>query len=357
MHQQIWHTSHHLTSRSTSAVASLGGAAAVEIPARHRTDGAGWEVPPISRLRARPEIKLRQLRYFLAAAECLHFSRAADTEFVTQSTLSHQIAELEKQIGQPLFDRSAKTVRLTQAGEVFRVYAQRIVSEVDAGCSALFDLDNLVGGSLRVGASQSFTQRHLGPALAEFLRQHPAVHLHVEELTAPQIEQRLCSGQLDLGIAFAPTTMNDLQVDALIDEEMVLVVGTAHPLVGRRSLRMAELEGIPLALLNGEHLSRRHLDACFRDAGLAPRVVCESNNLGLMLDLVQSSGVAAIVPSCMVEPEMRLCSVNIIDPTPRRTVALLRSRSHHESAAARALAAIFHSRFMKPTPHPLSMIN
>lgn len=298
-----------------------------------------------NRLQRRPEIKLRQLRYFLAGAEHLHFSKAAEAQFVTQSTLSHQIAELETQIGQPLFDRFSKAVRLTQAGEIFRVYATRIVNEVDAGCSALLDLDHLIGSSLRIGATQSFVHRHLGSILGKFIAQNPAVRLHVEELTAPQIEQQLCSGQLDLGIAFAPATMCDIKAEALDDEDMVLVTGVDHHLAKLASVRMAELEYEPLALLSSDHISRRHIDNCFRGAGVAPRVVCETNNLALILDMVRSSGVAAIVPSCMADAKLGLRTVTLTDPTPRRTVALLRSRHHHESEAARVLAAALRKQF------------
>jgi len=301
------------------------------------------------RLRRRPEIKLRQLRYFLAGAEYLHFSKAAEAQFITQSTLSHQIAELETQIGQPLFDRSARSVRLTQAGEVLKVYATRILNEVDAGCSALLDLDNLVAGSLRIGATQSFVHRHLGSVLGKFIAQHPAVRLHVEELTAPQIEQQLSSGQLDLGIAFAPATMCDIKAEALDEEDMVLVTGADHRLASSGSVTMAELSYEPLALLSSDHVSRRHIDSCFRVAGVAPRVVFEANNLALMLDLVRCSGVAAIVPSCMVDAKSGLRALAITDPTPRRTVALLRSRHHHESEAARLLAAALRNRF-DPVP-------
>ncbi|RMO82913.1 Transcriptional regulator, LysR-family [Pseudomonas syringae pv. philadelphi] len=298
-----------------------------------------------NRLNRRPEIKLRQLRYFLAGAEYLHFSKAAEAQFVTQSTLSHQIAELELQIGQLLFNRSAKTVRLTQAGEIFRGYATRIVGEVDAGCSALLNLEQLVGGSLRIGATQSFVHRHLGSILGRFMAEHPAVRLHVEELTAPQIEQQLISGQLDLGIAFSPATICDIAAEALENEEMVLVTGVEHRLANLSFVRMADLAFEPLAFLSSDHTSRRHVDDCFRRAGVAPRIVCETNNLALILDLVRSSDIAAVAPSCMVVEKLGLQSIRLTEPTPMRTIGLLRSREHHESAAARLLAAAIRSQF------------
>src|SRR3546814_19375042 len=76
-------------------------------------------------------IKYRQLQYFLAIAETLHFSKAAESLFVTQPTLSHQLSELEAQIGMPLFDRTGGTVRLTQAGKIFREYAARSINAIE----------------------------------------------------------------------------------------------------------------------------------------------------------------------------------------------------------------------------------
>jgi LysR family cyn operon transcriptional activator len=102
-------------------------------------------------MKLRPGIKYRQLQYFLAVAESLHFSKAAEKLFVTQPTLSHQLAELETQLGTTLFDRAGKAVQLTQAGEIFRAYAKRSIDEIEAGCSALAELEGLQRGELSIG--------------------------------------------------------------------------------------------------------------------------------------------------------------------------------------------------------------
>ena len=93
-----------------------------------------------------PFITLRQIQYFLAAAESLHFTRAADRLAVTQPTLSHQIAQLEAHLGGPLFDRIGKQVRLTESGTLLQNYASRAVRELEAGRLALSELEGMIRG-------------------------------------------------------------------------------------------------------------------------------------------------------------------------------------------------------------------
>src|SRR3569833_2762248 len=96
-------------------------------------------------------LELRHLRYFLTVAELQHVTRAAEALHVTQSTLSHQIRQLEEQLGTELFDRVGRGVQLTQAGRLFRSFAQRALDEVDAGRTALDELGKLLRGTLRIG--------------------------------------------------------------------------------------------------------------------------------------------------------------------------------------------------------------
>ena len=98
-------------------------------------------------------MELRQLQYFVKAAEMLHFTEAANELYVTQSTLSQQIKQLEQELGVLLFDRIGKQVQLTEAGHVFLIHARRILSEVNKGKQALADMSNVIGGELHIGVT------------------------------------------------------------------------------------------------------------------------------------------------------------------------------------------------------------
>jgi LysR family transcriptional regulator, cyn operon transcriptional activator len=296
-------------------------------------------------MRLRPGIKYRQLQYFLAVADSLHFSKAAEKLFVTQPTLSHQLAELETQLGTVLFDRAGKAVRLTQAGEVFRAYARRSIEEIEAGCSALAELEGLQRGELCIGVNQSFVHRLMPPIISEFIERHPGVQLHVDEMTANEIERHLAEGLLDLGIAFAPSVLEDTELEPILDERLLLVARRDHPLAGRAQVRMAELEDVPLVLLKREYSTRQLIEQYMAQAGVTPKVACETNTIGLMRGLAGASGLAAIMPESSVERAAHLCVLALVDPVPVRTSALLWSRHKFRTLAAKTFAQLVRDRF------------
>lgn len=301
-------------------------------------------------MKLRPGIKYRQLQYFLAVAQSLHFSKAAEKLFVTQPTLSHQLAELEAQLGTPLFDRSGKGVRLTQAGETFRAYAQRSIDEIEAGCNALAELEGLQRGDLSIGVTQSFVHRLMPPIIAEFLTRYPAVHLDVQEMTAGQIERQLAEGVLDLGIAFAPSALEDTELEPILEERLLLVARRDHPLANQPSVRMAELAGVPLVLLRRDYSTRQLIEDYMAQAGVKPTVACETNTIDLMRGLAGVSNLAAIMPESSVEKSPQLCVLPLVDPVPKRTSALLWSRHKFRTLAAKTFAQIVRDRFVLGMP-------
>ena len=177
-------------------------------------------------------MELRHLRYFTALAECLNFTRAAERVHVTQSTLSHQIRQLEEEAGRPLFDRIGKRVVLTEAGEVFLTFASKALKEVDQGLSTLREeAARPMTGTLRIGATHTFNIRLIPECVATFLGRYPTVQVSVAELEADGIGSKLLAGELDMGIAYRPTGPTELWFEPLYNEEMVLVV--AEPIRSR----------------------------------------------------------------------------------------------------------------------------
>jgi LysR family cyn operon transcriptional activator len=299
---------------------------------------------------SRLAIKLRQLQYFLAIAETLHFSKAAEKLFVTQSTLSHQLAELETQIGKPLVDRAGKTVRLTQIGEIFRVYAKRSLDALEAGCSAIEEFEGVQRGLLRIGVTQSFIHKLMPPILAEFMSVYPGMQLAVEEMTAPKIEQRLADGLLDLGIAFAPAVLEETELEPILEERLLLVTGKNHRLASHRRVPMKDLKDEPLTLLTREFSTRRLIERYFEQLGLEPLVVCETNNISLMVSLARESRLATIVPESAVDRSSQLHIVPIYDPIPMRVSALLWSKHNYRTKAAQTFAQLVRDRFQSKLP-------
>ncbi|HYE39265.1 MAG TPA: LysR family transcriptional regulator, partial [Ramlibacter sp.] len=186
-------------------------------------------------------MELRHLRYFDALAETLNFTRAAERLHVTQSTLSHQIRQLEEELGAPLFDRGGKRVRMTEAGEILRSHMTPALEQIDLGLQALRAPAEAVTVRIRLGTTPSFNTQMVPQCVATLLKSYPGIQVAVEELAASQILKRLRSGHLDMAVSYPPGEGGDLWFEPLYNEELRLLVAGDHPLARRRKVRMVEL--------------------------------------------------------------------------------------------------------------------
>ena len=286
-------------------------------------------------------MELRHLRYFIALSGSLNFTRAAERLHVTQSTLSHQIKQLEEEIGIALFDRVGKRVSLTEAGDEFLHYCTKALHEIDLGLGALRQESSDVAGELRVGSTHTFNLGFIPDCIASFHGKHPRVKVVVEELSADQIAAWLQQGTLDLGIAYRPAAPGPLQFEPLYNEEMVLVVSRSHPLAGRKRIRMVELHQQRLVLLPDYFATRTLLEECFKASGAEPIVVAEFSTIAPMLGLVLRMVIGAIAAINAVPAAMRgLAMIPIESPTPIRTPGLLWRLDAKRAAPVQAFAVI-----------------
>jgi LysR family cyn operon transcriptional activator len=298
-------------------------------------------------------MELRHLRYFKALADCLNFTRAAERVHVTQSTLSHQIRQLEDELGVALFDRIGKRVMLTAAGEMFLESALEALGAIDRGISAINIVASDVISELRAGVTQTSNRVLIPQCLAPFMEQHPAVRVFVEEMPAERISDQLRAGRLDLGISYRPGDATGLSFEPLYDEEMLLVVSPRHHFAGRKRVRMAELSGQRLALLNRGFTTRQLLERCFAECAAAPLVVAEFNTIGPMLELVRRTDTATIVAAGQDLQRGELRAMQLESPTPLRTTGIL-AASSSDSAPLYVLAfkALLRREAARRSPRP-----
>jgi LysR family transcriptional regulator, cyn operon transcriptional activator len=285
-------------------------------------------------------MELRHLRYFDAVAETLNFTRAAERLHVTQSTLSHQIKQLEEEIGASLFDRSGKHVRMTEAGEILRSHMMPALQQIDLGLQALRTPAVAITGSIRLGTTPSFNTRMVPQCVATLLNHYPGMAVTVEELAAGQILKRLRSGHLDIAVSYPPGDGGDLWFEPLYNEELRLVVGIHHPLARRRRVRMVELHGVRMALLHPQFLTRKLLDDCFHQAGAKPIVVAQMNSVAPMIALIRQTDLAGIITETAVSPSAELRVIPLEDPTPIRTPGLLWPKGATRSPVLKHFAEI-----------------
>ena len=285
-------------------------------------------------------MEIRQLRYFLDIAETEHLTQSAQNLFVTQSTLSHGLRQLEQELDVALFDRLGRGLKLSQAGAEFRIYARRALQEIEAGRMALADLGGLQSGQLKVGAFPTFLNTVVPATVAAFSRAYPKVKVEVQDLRAGPIEQQLLEGELDLGIAFHPAQHAEIEAEVLFDERMLLVVGPQHPLAGRVVVELAELAGVPLALLPRSFATRRLIDEHLRQAGVTPLLRVEMDSVESLLGVCRYGDLASIVPERAARQAPDLRAIALIGPAIVRHAGILWRRGASRSAAAREFAAL-----------------
>ena len=210
-------------------------------------------------------MELRQLRYFVKAAESLSFSEAAKIANVAQSTLSQQIRQLEDELGVRLFERSTHAIRLTEAGREVLPAAQRTLHDADQCADRIRDLRNLHTGRLNIGVTYSFS-----PILAEvilsYIKVYPDIKLNVFYKPMAELMDLLDKREVDFVLAFKPShPLPDVESHILFQNRLSAVVGLDHPLAARTGVTLADLERYDLALPARGLQARNAFDALAPD--------------------------------------------------------------------------------------------
>ncbi len=288
-------------------------------------------------------MELFQLRYFVVAAKRLHFTQAAAECFVSQPSLSHQIANLEKEVGAPLFYRQGKSVSLTDAGEVLLTFAERILSEEISAKHAIQEVVGLRQGSLAIWTLPTAGQRLLPPLLAKFRISHPNIQISLREMVPSlSISEAVDSGRADIGIVHLPNEKELLQQMELLTEEIAVVVPVGHWTV--------ESNVVPLASLSGEDFiwapegaTRSHpLYAACLGAGFIPKIACTSGSAQGMQALVAAGLGIALLPRLAIHPQEGVAIVELESPKPTRTLVAV-WRKDRLTHAARAFLSFLKS--------------
>jgi DNA-binding transcriptional LysR family regulator len=247
-------------------------------------------------------MELQQMRYVIAIAEEKNFTRAAERCFVVQSSLSHQLKALERELGVALFARSSRRVELTAAGEAFLVQARASLDAAERAASEAAAANGQIRGSLTVGVIPTVTTIDVPAALGRFHRAHPAVRIRLRGGGSDEFIAAIGAGSMDVAVLGLPDSTRPTGVDTrvLARERLVAVVSAAHPLAGRRRVRLEDLgdevfvdfpEGTP---------GRIPSDLAFHAAGVRRDVAFEVMSTDLMLDLVRQGLVVALLSPAVI---------------------------------------------------------
>lgn len=240
-------------------------------------------------------MELRQLRYFVKAAETLNFSEAAKSLFITQSTLSQQIRQLEAEMGIALFDRNSHSVTLTEAGEHLLSQAITAINAADTCTTKINDLKQLQTGTLNIGVTYSFSPILTEP-LIMFMKHYPGVKLNIYYKTVDELMDMLSKRQVDFVLAFKPLEVGeDIEFHTLFDSRLSVIMREGHRLSGHDSLSLDDIRNCDFALPMRGMQARNKLSAIIGDNMSRLNVKAELNEVNILLQLIQSTDVVTIL--------------------------------------------------------------
>lgn len=279
-------------------------------------------------------MELRQLKYFVAVAEEANFTRAAERIHVAQPAVSAQIQRLERELGQPLLDRSRRTVRLTAAGEAVLPYARAALGAVADMLVAVEELGQLVRGTVTIGTVTSHSVDIPG-VLADFHADHPNVEITLSTDSSDALIEKVRIGRLDAAIvSVGPDERPEgLEVEVVTDEAIHAVVCHTDALAARKTIRLSDLADRPLIALPVGAGIRHQFDAACAQAGITPRIAFEASTPLALAELAERGLGVAIVPASVSRGRERLHGLAIVPRLRGRLVLAWRSDGPMSPAA------------------------
>lgn len=308
----------------------------------------------------RRDIFPRSLQYLIAIIEYGGYTRAAEALHISQPTLSQQIKQLEELLQTPLLDRSGRTVRLTDAGELYLYHARRAWGELKAGSRAIHDVQNLSRGSLRLGWTP-ITDYLTCSLLENFNRRYPGITLSTLEMPQDDIEIAVAEDRIDIGIAFSKpfstdTRLSEIETFTLFEETLHIAIGNSHPrLKKQKQMDMQELGQESLVLLNSDFALRRHIDQYCLEHEITPHISIETNSLSVIIELIQLGPHSTVLPDTIIRSQPGLFPLVLSPQLPHHTVSLIWHKGGYKSPACLAfieLASDWSARMLQKNTEP-----
>ena len=285
----------------------------------------------------RNDLSLQLLDQFVVLARTKNFTRAAEELHLSQSALSRAIQKLEDQLGQPLFERKPREVVLTELGELLLQRAKHILQLMEDTFSELSEAGRR--GRIRLGSIPTIAPYFLPSLLSSFAKKYPDIAIIVQEDTTENLIKRCHHGEIDLAILALPLLAKNLEVEALFDEELLLVVPVGHPLATSKTLPIDAVEHFPFVMLNEAHCLSDNIATFCRRKAVQPVTVERTSQLATVQELVSLNHGVSIVPDMArrIDTSEQRVYRSFTGEKPRRTVAMMWNAQRFQSKAVKTL--------------------
>lgn len=288
-------------------------------------------------------ISLRQLRAFVAVAQTSSMTRAAQRLHLSNSALSMLISSLEGDLGIRLFDRTTRSLTLSEAGRELLPAVEQVFGNLDAAFEGLRQFSNRRSSRFALATSPLLAATLMPTLLAQFKKHHPDVRVDLWDLPVGEIAQTVRSGQADMGICTADMDTPDLASSTLYQDRLVLCCLPDHPLAKRRAVRWEELTSEPLAALRQGSGLRTLVDQGFAHSGVPANLAYEVTQVSTAVGLVEAGLAVSVLPSYALASTRNhgVKGIALTAPAVARDIVALTLPQRQLPAACEAFLSLF----------------
>jgi DNA-binding transcriptional LysR family regulator len=248
---------------------------------------------------------LRQLEIIRAIADTGSFTAAGEKLHVSQSAISRQILLLEEELGEPVFHRIGRRIRITPAGESLLQLSHRVFRDLQETVSTISDKRESLSGTMRLVGGMTVCLYVFPALLAEVRRVHPHLDMKVTVGSAERSIAMLRSGAGDLGMITLPVEATDLVSVPVLEEELLLITYPAHPLAKKKSITPADLDKQDFVLFETGSITRRLVESFFAREGVEAEIIMETENVEIIKAMVRNGLGISIIPSQAAASDIR----------------------------------------------------
>ncbi|MBA2938252.1 LysR family transcriptional regulator [Paenibacillus sp. CGMCC 1.16610] len=268
-------------------------------------------------------MELKQLHYFMAICEELHFTRAADKMGVSAPNISQQIRRLEEELGVLLFDRVGKTIVLTEAGAILQEHGAAVFGHLKQANDAIADLKQMQGGSLSIGILPGDADLLFNALLLSFHQTYPTITLSLMETT--RVTEQILDRSIDVGVTIGPISDERLTAIPLFHEEFSLAVSRNDPFADEDFMPLSRLNDLKMVMFPPDHQCRKLIDRFCMEKGFTLQPHMVTTTLSSLLQMVQSGIGASVLPRLLLDtlPNKEIKVVSLRQPTPSQDICLI----------------------------------
>lgn len=281
-------------------------------------------------------MELRQLEYFMAVCEELHFTKASEKLGITQPTLSHQIKALEDEIGVPLFDRMGKKIAITEAGRLLYEQASKAFGNLKGAIEKIQELQQIERGILYIGTLPGEINELISSLLLEFHKKYPRIQIRV--ISKDDIVERILMNELDLAVTIMPPEDERLTRVRLYKEDFYLAVSSNHPLASKVSANFDEIRNYPIILFPQNHQCRKLIESTCTSKGFQVDALIETNDIDSILNFVEAGAGITILSKTLLNLHNRekIKIIPLVNPGLCREIGMVFHKDKYLTSAVRS---------------------